>query len=79
MQKKILFSKNLHHYLKKAGYTHIQLQGICAKNEFPIKPDNTYNYFLVPWKVDIDYKFGKSNFQMEEINSTDITVPYFLQ
>ena len=64
MLKRLSYSSQLHDFLKREGYTHIQLRGTGLM-------DN--NYILVPWKDNPETKFEESNFQMESIDSTDIS------
>ena len=64
MLERLSYSPQLHDFLKEEGYTHIQLRGTG---------ENDNHYILFPWKDNPKTKFEESNFQMESIDSSDIS------
>lgn len=72
MSIQIIFTSALLDFLKKESYTHLQLRGIIPESEASNGLKTEEDYILVPWKESLK-KFDEADFQMEEINSTDIT------
>ena len=72
MDQKILFTEVLLRFLKRQGYTHMQLLGIQQRTEQYPEQMNRDHFLLKPWKRGIGL-FEDANMQLEEIGSTDIS------